>query len=237
VIMNILAIGAHPDDIELACGGLLINAAKNGHSVYLYNLTQGEIAGEPHQRIEELRRSARYMGAKALYIDKFPDTQLSLTSDLINHIESCVTLCRPDLLITHPMTDTHHDHRVVAEASIEAGRNVSNILSYEMPLTKGFDPHIYYDISDTMDAKLELLSLFQSQSHKMFLESKAIRGLAQYRALQSKLGSDVSYAESFQIVKIALDGNFALLSNSTYIDAKQNLDTHASSALCECIYV
>jgi hypothetical protein len=71
----------------------------------------------------------------------------------------------------------------------------------------------------------------------MFIESKAIRGLAQYRALQSKLGSDVSYAESFQIVKVALDGNFALLSNSTYIDAKQNLDTHTTSGLCECIYV
>lgn len=126
---------------------------------------------------------------------------------------------------------------MVAEASIEAGRNVSSILSYEIPLTKGFDPHIYHDISDSMDAKLELLSLFQSQTHKISIESMAIRGLAQYRALQSKLGSDISYAESFQIVKIALNGNFALLSNSTYIVAKQNLDTRASSALCECIYV
>ena len=87
------------------------------------------------------------------------------------------------------------------------------MLSYEMPLTKGLDPHIYYDISDTMDAKLELLSLFQSQSHKMFLESKAIRGLAQYRALQSRLGSNVSYVESFQIIKVSLDGNFAFMNH------------------------
>jgi LmbE family N-acetylglucosaminyl deacetylase len=235
--MNILAIGAHPDDIELGCGGLLIKAARNGHHVYLYNITQGEKAGDPQQRIGELRRSARYIGAKALYIDRFPDTQLFLTSDLINHIESCVNMCRPDLVITHPMTDTHHDHRVVAEASIEAGRNVSNMLSYEMPLTKDFNPHIYYDISDSMDAKLELLSLFQSQSHKIFLESKAIRGLAQYRALQSRLSSDVSYAESFQIVKVALDGNFTFLNNSSRIDAKENVDTQGSAALCECIYV
>ena len=135
------------------------------------------------------------------------------------------------------MTDTHHDHRVVAEASIEAGRNVSSMLSYEMPLTKGFDPHIYYDISDSMDAKLELLSLFQSQSHKMFLESKAIRGLAQYRALQSKLGLDVSYAESFQIFKIALDGNFAFLSNASRISAIETLATDNPREMCECIYV
>jgi hypothetical protein len=233
--MNILAIGAHPDDIEIGCGGMLIKAVRNGHSVYLYNITQGEKAGDPQQRAAELRRTARYIGAKGLYIDRFPDTQLSLTSDLINHIESCVSVCKPDLVITHPMTDTHHDHRVVAEASIEAGRNVSNILSYEMPLTKDFDPHIYHDISETMDAKLELLSLFEG--HKIFLESKAVRGLAQYRALQSKLGSDVSYAESFHVIKIALDGNFALLNNSSGIDPKENLDSRASVALCECIFV
>ena len=48
--MNILAIGAHPDDIEIGCGGMLIKAVKNGHSVYLYNITQGEKAGDPRQR-------------------------------------------------------------------------------------------------------------------------------------------------------------------------------------------
>ncbi len=231
--MNILAIGAHPDDIELGCGGLLIKAARNGHTVFLYNLTRGEKAGDPQSRVEELRRSAKYIGAKALYIDRFPDTQLALSSDLINHIESCVNICRPDLVITHPMTDTHHDHRIVAEASIEASRNVSTILSYEMPLTKNFDAHLYYDISDSMDAKLELLSVFESQSHKIFLESKAIRGLAQYRALQSRLGSDVSYAESYQIVKVALDTNFALFNvNSSKVHERVN-----ESVMCECIYV
>jgi LmbE family N-acetylglucosaminyl deacetylase len=234
--MNILAIGAHPDDIEIGCGGLLIKAVRNGHSVYLYNLTRGEKAGIPEKRTEELKRTARFIGAKALYIDRFADTQLALTSDLINHIESCINVCRPDLVITHPMTDTHHDHRAVAEATIEAGRNVSNMLSYEMPLTKGFEPHLYYDISDSMDAKLELLSMFQSQSHKIFLESRAIRGLAQYRALQSRLGSDVIYSESFQIVKVGLDGNFAIWNKS--LPEERNIANQNNSAqLCECILV
>jgi LmbE family N-acetylglucosaminyl deacetylase len=234
--MNILAIGAHPDDIELGCGGLLIKAVRGGHSVYLYNLTQGEKAGNPSERAEELRKSAKYIGAKALFIDRFPDTRLSLNSDLINHIESCVDTCKPDLIITHPMTDTHHDHRAVAEATIEAGRNVTNILSYEMPLTKGFEPHLYYDISDTMDAKLELLSLFKSQSHKFFLESKAIRGLAQYRALQSRLGSEIVYSESFQIVKVSLDGNFALWNKDLDSSMRENI-AQGSSEVVECIYV
>ena len=106
-----------------------------------------------------------------------------------------------------------------------------------MPLTRGFDPHIYYDITDSMDLKLELLSLFQSQSHKMFLQSRAIKGLAQYRALQSRLGSDVSYAESFQIVKAGLDGNFAFLNNSSRIDSKDPVVTQNPREMCECIYL
>ena len=79
--------------------------------------------------------------------------------------------------------------------------------------------------------------VFSSQSHKMFLESKAIRGLAQYRALQSRLGSDVSYVESFQIVKIALDGNFAFRNNASQIVAKETLATHNPQEMCKCIYV
>jgi LmbE family N-acetylglucosaminyl deacetylase len=235
--MNILAIGAHPDDIELGCGGLLIKGARSGHSIYLYNLTRGEKAGDPQERTLELKKSAKYIGAKALFIDRFSDTNLTLSNDLINHIESCINICKPDVVITHPMTDTHHDHRAAAEATIEAGRNVSNILAYEMPLTKGFEPHLYYDISDSMDAKLELLSLFKSQSHKFFLESKAIRGLAQYRALQSRLGSGIVYSESFQIVKVALDGNFALWSKPFEMAKTDDFSVREADGVCECIYV
>jgi hypothetical protein len=135
------------------------------------------------------------------------------------------------------MTDTHHDHRAVAEATIEAGRNVSTVLSYEMPLTKGFEPNIYYDISDSMDAKLELLSMFESQSHKIFLESRAIKGLAQYRALQSRMGSDVLYSESFQIVKAALDGNFSLWKKQVASDMRDSVRADNAQHLCECVFV
>ena len=55
--MNILAIGAHPDDIEIGCGGMLIKAARNGHSVYLYNITQGEKAGDPQQRRSRVEKN------------------------------------------------------------------------------------------------------------------------------------------------------------------------------------
>lgn len=67
--MNILAIGAHPDDIELGCGGLLLKATKQGHNAYMYTLTHGEASGDPQLRIDELKRSSKIIGTKALWID------------------------------------------------------------------------------------------------------------------------------------------------------------------------
>jgi len=64
--MNILAIGAHPDDIELGCGGLLLKAARQGHTVFMYSVTRGAVSGDPEQRTQELKRSAKFIGAKNL---------------------------------------------------------------------------------------------------------------------------------------------------------------------------
>ena len=66
--MNILAIGAHPDDVEIGCGGMLIKAVKNGHSVYLYSVTQGEKGGDPQQIVGELRSNCEiYWRQSALH--------------------------------------------------------------------------------------------------------------------------------------------------------------------------
>src|SRR5919198_5558598 len=103
--MKILAIGAHPDDIELGCGGLLIKSARQGHDVNMYTLTRGEASGDPEQRISELKHSASIIGAKSLWIDNFEDTRLSICSELINHIEHFVKRSEADIVITHSLRD------------------------------------------------------------------------------------------------------------------------------------
>ncbi|MEJ7641836.1 MAG: PIG-L family deacetylase [Candidatus Nitrosocosmicus sp.] len=67
--MNILAIGAHPDDIELGCGGTLIKAARKGLNVFMYIVTRGSSAGSVVKRSNEIIDSAKYIGAKALWIE------------------------------------------------------------------------------------------------------------------------------------------------------------------------
>jgi LmbE family N-acetylglucosaminyl deacetylase len=209
--MNILALGAHPDDIELGCGGLLLKAARQGHNVFMYTLTRGGASGDPSQRTKELLQSARFIGARKVWIDNFEDTKLSLSSDLINHIEFFVNRSEPDLVITHSLNDTHHDHRAISESTLEAGRFVPNIISYEIPVTRDFKPQVYFDISDTMDDKIELINIFWSQRSKMFLKSNAIRGLAEYRALQSRLNTGVSCVEAFEVMKLCFGKEFGLL--------------------------
>lgn len=211
--MNILAIGAHPDDIELGCGGLLLKASQQGHhNIFMYNLTRGGASGDPEERTKELMQSAKFIGAKRLWIDNFEDTKLSLSSDLINHIEFFIKKADPDIVLTHSLGDTHHDHRAIAASTMEAGRFVPNILAYEIPVTRDFKPQVYYDISDVIEGKLDLLNIFCSQRSKSFLQSNAIRGLAQYRALQSRLDNSVTCVEAFEVQKLFFGKEFKLLS-------------------------
>ncbi len=208
--MNILAIGAHPDDIELGCGGLLIKAAKEGHIVSMYTATRGEASGDPTQRAYELMDSSKFIGATNLWIGNFKDTKLTPNDELINHIESFVNKAKPDLILTHSQGDVHHDHRAVALATVEAARFVSNILAYEIPLTKSFSPQLFFDISDVVDKKVELIKIFWSQQSKLYLKANAIRGLAEYRALQSRLNTSIRHVEAFEPVKVYIDNEFKL---------------------------
>jgi LmbE family N-acetylglucosaminyl deacetylase len=210
--MNILAIGAHPDDIELGCGGLLLKASRQDrHNIFMYTLTRGGASGDPEERTKELIESAKFIRAKRLWIDNFEDTKLSLSSDLINHIEFFIKKADPDIVLTHSLGDTHHDHRAIAASTMEAGRFVPNILAYEIPVTREFKPQVYYDISDVIDGKIELINIFLSQRSKSFLQSNAIRGLAQYRALQSRFDNSVSCVEAFEVQKLFFGKDFKLL--------------------------
>jgi LmbE family N-acetylglucosaminyl deacetylase len=222
--MNILAIGAHPDDIELGCGGLMLKAVRQGHNVFMYTLTRGSASGDPNERSRELQESSAYIGVNAIWIDNFEDTRLTVSDELINRIERYIKRADADLVITHCLSDVHHDHKAIAASVLEAGRFVPNILAYEIPLTKDFKPQVFFDITDVVDDKIELIKLFRSQHDKIYLKANAIKGLAEYRALQSRLNGTLTrsseegtsytevykYVESFEVLKMCVDKEFKL---------------------------
>lgn len=208
--MEILAIGAHPDDIELGCGGLLIKASRSGHGVHLYTATRGGAGGDPKARVKEARRSAQFIGAKSLWLDDLPDTRLREGIDLISRIESRIDLVKPDVILTHHSNDVHHDHRTIARMTLEAARFDSNILAYEIPLTRDFEPRVFFDISDVIDDKVQLVNIFASQSEKEYTRANAIKGLAEFRALQSRFHGSVTCVEAYDVAKLCLSNEFKL---------------------------
>ncbi|GEM_PF-323001 len=209
--LRILAIGSHPDDIELGCGGTLLKAARAGHEIFMYVLTRGNRSGSAEERTNELFQSATFVHAKTLWVDNFQDTDLAVGSRIINHIEYFIHRSDPDVILTHALNDYHHDHRAVAESTLEAARDSQNVLAYEIPVTKEFVPQLYYDVSDVIDDKVRLIGLFLSQRGKSFTLGSAVKGMAEYRALQSRLNSTVTHAEAFQVLKMCTNTNFGMI--------------------------
>lgn len=190
---------------------MIVKAARNGHQVYMCTVTRGAASGDPNERTQELFKSAKFVGAKDVMIGDFQDTKLSANSELINFLESYINKVDPDIIMTHYHGDIHHDHRAVSIATQEAARFNSNVLAYEIPLTRTFDPKVYYDISDVIDDKIELIRIYWSQRSKLYTKANAIKALAEFRALQSRLNTSINYVEAFDILKLCLDNEFKLM--------------------------
>src|SRR5207247_6092170 len=99
--MNVLAIGAHPDDIEYGCGGTLTKYAQRGHAVYLFVASDGARGGEGPVRRREQDESALVLGARAVFWGDYPDTELPLNRELIARLEAVIAEVKHTLIIVN----------------------------------------------------------------------------------------------------------------------------------------
>ncbi|MBN1527369.1 MAG: PIG-L family deacetylase [Candidatus Omnitrophica bacterium] len=200
--MNILAIGAHPDDIEFGCGGTLIKYARAGHNVDLFIATDGSFGGEPGTRRKEQQESAKSMGAREVFWGDFIDTEVTSSRQLIWKIDGVVQKVKPDIVFLNYHEDIHQDHRGVALAAISATRYVHEVLFFEVPTTYNFDPATFVDIEDVLDKKLHLLELHNSQIDKTRVRNLTIlesaKSCATFRGFQGR----VKYAEGFRSLRV-----------------------------------
>ena len=178
--MRVMAIGAHSDDAELACGGTLASAVAHGHDVKLLVLTEssyvglhGDVLRTKDEARDEALDAAKVLGVEAddVRFLPFPTRDLPYTSETIVAVEKEMNQFRPDVVLTHWPFDTHQDHRNAALTTISAGRYYNSILMYEpmMPSGRsyvGFRPQVYVDISDFIEQKLEALRRHASQYAK-----------------------------------------------------------------------
>ena len=97
-IMIILAVGAHPDDIEFGCGGTLIKYAKKGHNVFLLVLTLGSFGGGVDIRRKEQLKAVKFIGVKDLFWGGFKDTELTDNRNLVLKIDEVIRKVNPEIV-------------------------------------------------------------------------------------------------------------------------------------------
>ena len=203
--MNILAIGAHPDDIEYGCAGTLMKYAERGHHIFLLVITGGQEGGSSEIRQQEQEAAAEVMKVQKVFWGGYHDTQLPLNKELIEKIENVLEEVKPDLILVNYGDDTHQDHRILTQATMSATRYVRNVLFFEVPTTQNFNPQVFVDIADTLERKFKVLEAHASQVMKTNIEDMSILELARANSTFRGIQGRVKFAEAFAPLRLFIN--------------------------------
>lgn len=177
----VLAVGAHPDDVEIAVGGTLLAHRQAGDEVTVLTLTEGAYGGDVAVRRAEAGEAAAALGARLVLLD-LEDTRLAAGNPTVGRIEQVVADVAPTIVYTHSIHDLHQDHRATHEATLVAARRVPRLYCYESPsATVAFAPTRFSPVDAHLDAKLAAIGLHRSQAAKCdYLAPDLLRATARY---------------------------------------------------------
>ena len=182
--VDILAIGAHPDDVELSCAGTLLRHAELGYTFGLLDLTRGELGtrGSADLRDEEAAESARRMGASFRENLDLGDGSFANDEPARRAIIEIVRWCTPRLVLANALSDRHPDHGraagLIADACFLAGlrkietsyrgdsqeaHRPANLLHYIQDYQR--EPDLVVDVTEFFERKVECIKAFASQFH------------------------------------------------------------------------
>jgi LmbE family N-acetylglucosaminyl deacetylase len=178
---TVLAIGAHPDDVEIGVGGTLLRHAAAGDRIIHLLMTDGEAGGDKRERVAEAERAAKYLNA-TLVRTGLPDTFLSEARRAVLVMEDVVAYYHPTVVYVHTCHDSHQDHRGTYNAAVVAAREVPDVYCYQSPSsTVEFAPNRFTDVGQYLDRKVEMIHIFQSQARiRDYLAEDVIRATARY---------------------------------------------------------
>ncbi len=197
---KILAIGAHPDDIELGCGGTLKKHILEKDEVFILIASLGEKSGNSVVRKKEALSSTELMGANKVFFLNLPDTMIKHDGVTVGLLDKYVSEIEPHIIYVHSMKDYHQDHVAISVSALSASRHMKNsVFYYESPSTTiEFKPTAYNDITNVFNCKLACIKQYTSQRKKDYMEKESIIGLAKSRG--SVIG--VKYAEAFEVARL-----------------------------------
>lgn len=206
--MNILAIGAHFDDVELGCGGALAKHAQNGDNVYVYVATISGFTNQYNQSVRsseialgEAQVAMQILGVKELICGKFKTLDIEFVDELNIEILKIVQEKEIDRVYAHWIGDIHHDHQAVAKASLHSCRHVPRLLMYRSNWyhsTMEFRGNFYIDITSQWEIKARAI---QAHASEMDRTSSKWVGFFKNEAENAGQRIGVNYAEVYEVVK------------------------------------
>lgn len=186
---SILVLAAHPDDEILGSGGTLARLSKAGHNISIAILGEGITARYPTrssvdpEQLDNLKEDAKnastILGVSDIRFFQLPDNRFDTVPllEMVKLIELLISEIRPTIIFTHHGGDLNIDHTLVFKATLTATRPVADspvkeILAYEVPSSTDwafqtgqnvFMPNVFYDISTTLDIKMEALKSYRGE--------------------------------------------------------------------------
>jgi len=201
---RILAVGAHPDDVEIGCGGTLLRHLGNGDEVHALVLTCGEGGNSPARvRRREAETAAEVAGYTSVRFGDLHALEMCYVRQAYAEvIERAVADIVPDVVYCHNHEDLHQNHVTAAGVSLIASKRVREVYSFRLPsTTTNFRPRLYVDVTEQMTDKLKVVGAFESQAGKDYMQGWWIKGVGVAHAIEARL-PEGRYAEAFIVERI-----------------------------------
>src|ERR1700678_3548441 len=204
--LTILCLGAHSDDIEIGCGGTLLQPRQDRAKLKFHWV----VFSATGKRSEEARKAAELFAADCdedIFVKEYRDGFLSYSGIQIKEFfEELKCRVNPDLIFTHWQGDAHQDHRLICELTWNTFRN-HLILEYEIPKYDGDmgRPNTFIPLNEPIcQNKVDnLCEAFESQRAKPWFARETFLGLMRLRGMESNARS--GYAEGFYARKVTID--------------------------------
>lgn len=204
--LNLLCLGAHPDDIEIGAGATILQLAAGG---WINTATWVVFSGTRVRVLEGTASANAFLdgaSSRSIVFHEIKDGYFpARASDVKDAFEEIKASTRPDLLFAPRLDDAHQDHRLVAELTWNTFRD-HMILEYEIPKFDGdlTTPNLYVPLdSAALDRKIDLImTSFRSQVDRSWFDPETFRAIARIRGIEA--GAGTRYAEAFHARKMRL---------------------------------
>lgn len=199
--MKILALGAHPDDIEIFMYGLVSTYKKEGNKVFTMIATDGSKGGSPKDNLLSKKREKEAIAglkkiSKPIFLN-IPDGELGEDPEHQRTIKENIFKIMPDLIITHSQNDYHSDHRSLSFITSSVVSHYIPVIYCDTLMGINFNPNFYIDITEHFLLKKEAILKHKTQKPQRFIDLAKL--MNSYRAAQCNAPKG-TYAEAYSFI-------------------------------------